>query len=210
MIPLFPLNTVLCPHETISLHIFEERYKEMITQCIEESRPFGVILVYDGSMLSIGCTAEISEVNKVYSDGKMDIRAIGIQRFNLVSLDRRFSYLRAYVTYFEDDNHHVDISLKQQVADLHHHLLLSAEAPIDDTIYQHQHSSFIISHSAGLELMEKQKMMEMRSENERLHFLKNHLTEAIEKIKNYEKLKILIHSNGHYQQFPPMDLNLFG
>lgn len=210
MIPLFPLNVVVCPNEPLSLHIFEERYKEMITLCIQESRPFGVILVHESSLKNVGCTVGIAEVNKVYSDGRMDIKTVGIQRFNIVSIDRRKSFLQASVSYFEDEAPEADSELKSKVIELHRELLTVAKAAVDETIYSHPQTSFIISHSAGLELLDKQSLLEMRSENERLKFLEIHFHEVIAKIKHYEELKNLIHSNGHYKKFPPTDINLLG
>lgn len=210
MIPLFPLNVVLCPDEPLSLHIFEERYKEMISLCLKEIRPFGVILAHDNSMKTIGCSASITEVSKVYSDGRMDIKTKGVQRFEVLSIDRRNAYLQATVAYFEDDFpiEEIDSELKTKVHNLHRELLEIAKANIDETIYKQQNTSFLISHSAGIDLPDKQKLIEIRSENERLKFLEIHFYETIGKIRHYEELKALILSNGHFKKFPPMNIDL--
>ena len=98
-IPLFPLNTVLFPGNTIPLHIFEERYKLMIGQCIAEKRPFGVILIREGAEVGgpaepveVGTTARIVEAQKL-DDGKLNVTVIGEQRFRVLGVRRREPYL---------------------------------------------------------------------------------------------------------------------
>lgn len=98
-IPLFPLNTVLFPGNTIPLHIFEERYKLMIGVCIAEKRPFGVILIREGAEVGgpaepveVGTTARIVEAQKL-DDGKLNITVIGEQRFRVLGVRRREPYL---------------------------------------------------------------------------------------------------------------------
>jgi Lon protease-like protein len=98
-IPLFPLNTVLFPGNTIPLHIFEERYKIMIGQCIAEKRPFGVILIREGAEVGgpaepveVGTTARVIEAQKL-GDGKLNVTVIGEQRFRVLGVRRREPYL---------------------------------------------------------------------------------------------------------------------
>ena len=98
-IPLFPLNTVLFPGNTIPLHIFEERYKLMIGECIAEKRPFGVILIREGAEVGgtaepveVGTTARIVEAQKL-DDGKLNVTVIGEQRFRVLGVRRREPYL---------------------------------------------------------------------------------------------------------------------
>jgi uncharacterized protein len=98
-IPLFPLNTVLFPGMPLTLHIFEERYKKMMQWCISEGEPFGVVLIQAGQEVGapatpqpIGCTAEIANVQPL-SGGRLNLVAIGQQRFEIVSLDFSQPYL---------------------------------------------------------------------------------------------------------------------
>ena len=83
LLPLFPLDAVLLPGTPIPLHVFEPRYKEMISECLETKRPFGVVRSKEGEVAEIGCTAEITAVTKKYDDGRMDIAAEGRERFEL-------------------------------------------------------------------------------------------------------------------------------
>ena len=107
-LPLFPLNTVLFPGAPIHLHIFEERYKRMIRMCLEEQRPFGVVLIRRGAEAlgplaephTVGCTAMIASSQRL-EQGRMNIVAIGQERFRILSLDSRaFPYLMGIVQPF--------------------------------------------------------------------------------------------------------------
>ncbi|MFZ0547462.1 MAG: LON peptidase substrate-binding domain-containing protein [Candidatus Promineifilaceae bacterium] len=97
---LFPLNTVLFPGMPLALHIFEERYKRMIGECINAGKPFGVVLIKRGTealgpladTYLIGCMAQITQVQRL-EQGRMNIMAIGRERFRILSLDREASYL---------------------------------------------------------------------------------------------------------------------
>src|SRR3989338_7260531 len=76
-LPLFPLQAVLLPGELLPLHIFEERYKLMIGECLEEERPFGVVLVEAHGIRKVGCTARITRLLEKFPDGRMNILTLG-------------------------------------------------------------------------------------------------------------------------------------
>lgn len=106
-IPLFPLNTVLFPGMPLALHIFEDRYKIMIGQCLQERRPFGVVLISKGVEAlgplpepnAVGCTAFISQVERL-QQGRMNISVVGQQRFRIATLDTELPYLRGQVEHY--------------------------------------------------------------------------------------------------------------
>lgn len=106
-LPLFPLNTVLFPGMQLQLHIFEERYKLMINNCIETNEPFGVVLIKQGrealgpvaTPYSVGCAAAISEVQRLPL-GRMNITAVGQRRFRIKGIDRSQPFLLADVEFF--------------------------------------------------------------------------------------------------------------
>jgi Lon protease-like protein len=103
IIPLFPLGVVLLPQMELPLHIFEERYKVMINECLEQDRDFGVVH-YDGTDIrTMGCTAKILDVIKQYEDGRMDIVTRGKTRFVIKDMDQSRIYLQAKVLFFEDE-----------------------------------------------------------------------------------------------------------
>lgn len=105
-LPLFPLNTVLFPGMPLPLHIFEARYKQMIGECLERDRLFGVVLIQNGSESlgplaephTVGCTARIMEVEPL-EEGRMQITTVGERRFRIHSLIYDLPYLVGMVEF---------------------------------------------------------------------------------------------------------------
>lgn len=104
-LPLFPLNTVLFPGALLPLHIFEERYKQMIARCIDEQRPFGVLLIRRGDEagetaepFDIGTTAHIARIDEL-EEGKMDLVCLGGKRFRTVRLVSEEPYLTGEIEF---------------------------------------------------------------------------------------------------------------
>ena len=98
-LPLFPLNTVLFPGMTLALHIFEERYKLMIGECLEETQPFGIVLIRSGSEIGtdtefhpVGTTAHITQVERL-PDGRLNILTLGYRRFKIQEVRHHRPYL---------------------------------------------------------------------------------------------------------------------
>lgn len=101
-LPLFPLQVVLLPGELLPLHIFEERYKLMIGECMEGDRPFGVVMVEPRGIRKVGCTARIVQLIEKFPDGRMNILTQGESRFTIVRTYDGRPYLEADVDPFED------------------------------------------------------------------------------------------------------------
>jgi Lon protease-like protein len=99
-IPLFPLNTVLFPGTPLQLHIFEERYKSLVSYCRKANSPFGVVLIQKGAEAfgpmaepySIGCTAQITHIQPL-GQGRMNIIALGLERFRILTTRSNLPYL---------------------------------------------------------------------------------------------------------------------
>src|SRR5437879_1126846 len=103
LLPLFPLQVVVFPRTQLPLHIFEERYKEMVGEAIRDHSEFGIVLVKEEGILNAGCTVVVDKVLKAHPDGRMDILTRGIRRFEIVMLNQEKPYLRGEVAYFDDD-----------------------------------------------------------------------------------------------------------
>src|SRR2546423_13464877 len=103
LLPLFPLQVVVFPRTQLNLHIFEERYKEMVGEAIRDSSEFGIVLARDEGIVNAGCTVIVDKVLRSHPDGRMDIVTRGIRRFEIVLLNQEKSYLRGEVAYFDDD-----------------------------------------------------------------------------------------------------------
>jgi Lon protease-like protein len=103
LLPLFPLQVVLLPGAELPLHIFEDRYKEMIGEVIRDRVEFGVILANEKGIVNTGCTAMIDRVLREYPDGRMDILARGRRRFEIMMLNDERPFLRGSVEFFDDE-----------------------------------------------------------------------------------------------------------
>src|SRR5689334_9850181 len=109
LLPLFPLKVVLFPRMNLPLHIFEERYKRMISNCLEHHSEFGIVMAQEDSktgesgVATTGCTATVAKLVKVHDDGRMDIIVRGSRRFELLNLNQDEPCLRGEVQFFDDE-----------------------------------------------------------------------------------------------------------
>jgi len=103
LLPLFPLQLVLFPRTSLPLHIFEERYKQMIGDVLRGRSEFGVVLAGEKGIVNTGCTATVEKVLKKYPDGRMDLMTIGRRRFEIILLNDEKPYLRGAVEFFDDE-----------------------------------------------------------------------------------------------------------
>ena len=103
LLPLFPLQVVVFPRTQLPLHIFEERYKEMVGDAMRDNPEFGIVLAKEDGIVNAGCTVIVEQMLKQYPDGRMDILTAGRRRFEVVTLNEEKEYLRGEVEYFDDD-----------------------------------------------------------------------------------------------------------
>ncbi len=104
LLPLFPLQVVLFPGTPLPLHIFEDRYKEMIGEAIRNQSEFGVVQAGQKGIANTGCTATVERVLKTHQDGRLDVLTIGRRRFEIVLLNEERSFLRGAVEFYDDDD----------------------------------------------------------------------------------------------------------
>jgi len=203
LIPLFPLGVVLLPGLPLPLHIFEERYKQMIGECLETDEVFGLV-GYNGSEIkSAGCTARIVEVLKRYDDGRMDIMTVGEQRFHITEQDESKPYLQGWVEFFDDEVEELgdrdrEMALKGLI--LHSELsrLLGAKTNYDGSAATElKDISFVLAGSEGFALDEKQVFLEMTSTRERIMKAVPAMEKLIERLKLTLEIKRIIGGNGH-------------
>src|SRR5260370_17217668 len=103
LLPLFPLQVVLFPRTSLPLHIFEERYKQMMGEVRRGNSEFGVVQAGEKGIVNTGCTATIEKVLKEYPDGRMDLLTVGRRRFEIIMLNDEKPYLRGAVEFFDDE-----------------------------------------------------------------------------------------------------------
>lgn len=189
-IPIFPLQTVLLPEFPLPLHIFEEKYKLMIDNCLANESEFGVVLANGNRLKKTGCTAKIIQVYNKYEDGKMDLLTIGHKRFVMTSISEENLYLTAEVEYFDDYEEEETeelFFLSQKGIEILKDLgKLKMNTELTKYIEQLdlQVISFIISSIGGFKNVEKQKFLEMKSTSERLEKAVEILEQYHQKIKS--------------------------
>jgi hypothetical protein len=195
LLPLFPLRVVLLPGATLPLHIFEDRYKEMIGEALQNGTEFGVVQAGDKGILNIGCTATVREVVNRYDDGRMDIVSIGRRRFEIFMLDEEKTYLRGAVTFFDDDDSDpAPVELKAlALAGLK---VLSGQEPSEGSDYPDSQLSFRIGDLID-DLPFRQMLLGLRSETDRLRHITTYLPDYLAKLKRVEHIRRVAPTNGH-------------
>jgi Lon protease-like protein len=199
-IPLFPLGLVLLPGMPLPLHIFEERYKQMIAECLGKSAPFGIVWFDGQSIRSVGCTARVVNVLHRYEDGRMDILTRGERRFFTEALVEEKPYTEADVRFIEDAEETVDSAVFEAVRTLlaklsdAGHLSEFIEA---NDIESAQQLSFAIPALEGFTHAERQRFLEMTSISERLQKGMAALARILERVRMTEQIRKIIGGNGH-------------
>ncbi len=198
LLPLFPLSFVLLPATPLPLHIFEERYKEMMGDIIGAGSEFGVVLAKEDGIVSIGCTAIVEKVVNRYPDGRLDLLAVGQRRFQISSLDQDKSYLRAEVDYFNDEDvAEASPELSQKAATAYRQLLQMERAEVvEEPKFNKARMSFQVAQLI-YDLDKRQTVLTLRSEVERLEFLLKILPDYILRQERMALAKRVGPQNGH-------------
>ena len=198
LLPIFPLNVVLLPGVPLPLHIFEPRYKEMITECLDQKTQFGVVRSKQEGIAEVGCTAEIMAVTKKYSDGRMDIVTQGRERFEVMQLNQERSFLQAEVLYFQDETGSVPAEKINQALKLHGEILSLAEAePEASSEIDGSKLSFHLAGSLPLDPDFKQTLLGMKSEAERLEGVIAYFEAILPNLQRTVAVRRKSGGNGH-------------
>jgi Lon protease-like protein len=196
LLPLFPLDVVLFPGVPLPLHIFEPRYKEMIGECRANQTPFGVVRALENGIADIGCTAEIVTVTKEYPDGRLDLIAQGRQRFEILEMNRERSFLRAEILLLPDEPRAATPEITERAIQLHREILNLAGA-VQDLSDADKGVSFYLAGSLPLDLDFKQKLLSMRSEDERIRAVAAYLEAILPNLRRASRAKVKSGGNGH-------------
>ena len=174
LLPIFPLDLVLLPGVPLPLHIFEPRYREMIAECLEREKPFGVVRASSDGVADIGCTAEIMSVTKKYDDGRMDILTRGVERFEVIHVNHDRSFLQAEISVVQDEEEDEDepgkpaAQLVTQAVRLHAEIAKLAGTDPSGPDEHAGNLSFLLAGSLPLDLDFKQNLLSTLSEAKRL------------------------------------------
>jgi Lon protease-like protein len=210
LLPLFPLETVLLPEELLPLHIFEERYKTMIGECLqaqatgEGQQEFGVLLLKENELSTVGCSARILNLARKYDDGRMDILTVGRRRFEVSLTNEERPYLRASVDFFDDEGSDVPADAEADLAierfrDVMRKLRQASEMPIH-LPRPYRYLSFRLAGALPLDLELKQRLLSIRNEPERLSLVVQAIEALLRQIERVQRVQAKSGGNGNIRR----------
>lgn len=209
-IPIFPLGIVVYPGENVNLHIFEPRYKQLIKECSESKKSFGIPAVLDNRLQERGTLVSVTEVSKVYDNGEMDIKTKGEKVFRVLEVIKEVPdklYSGAIVNY-PDNKEQGDIELMRRVMngirELHKLLNVSKDFKKPDE----ELKTYEVAHHVGLTLQEEYELLGLFDELQRQEYLKRHLTKVLPLVAEMEGLKEKIKQNGHFKNLSGFQFEL--
>ena len=198
-IPLFPLNVVLMPGAPLPLHIFEERYKQMVNECLEQEGEFGMVFADESGTRQVGCTAKIVELVERYEDGRMLILVEGSRRFKLNNVLTGKPYYVGEIEYFQDEpEEDVGTLAEECIALLERVVEAATEGSVGIEIEPpYRNLSFAIAGRVEFEPEVRQQILELTSELERLQKVKELLGAAAERLERERQTREKAQTNGH-------------
>ena len=193
---LFPLKVVLLPTEQIPLHIFEPRYKELISRCIETGEEFGLVYADDEGVRAIGTRARVAGVLEQFDDGRMNIVVEGGERFRLLELTEGSAFDTGEVEPVEDEDLDAAPGDAERALALFRRVAELAEAEANEP-EPSRRLSYEIAARIELPVELKQELLESRSEPQRLHRLSQALDGIADLLQKQKQLRDLSSRNGH-------------
>ncbi len=200
-LPLFPLQVVLFPGSSLPLHIFEERYKILIEESLRGSSEFGIALVTDQKIAEVGCTALVRAVARRYEDGRLDIVVEGKRRFRLRRYDQdRAPYLVGWVEFLPMSDTPADRGLSGDTIHLYNKLVsMVYKGKVQAVGPEHPQMglSFQLAQKVGMDLTQRQTLLETESEDDRLLILHQYLQDVIPKLERLEEIERVVRGDGY-------------
>src|SRR5690349_3404637 len=197
LLPLFPLQLVIFPRTHLPLHIFEERYKEMVGDAIRDESEFGIVLAKKDGIVNAGCTVKVEKVLEMYPDGRMDVLTRGERRFEIEGLNEEKDYLRAEVSFFDDEDMQGPQESERQTAIRHYRALneLGTARDHSEPDLNDPQLSFQLAQAVP-DVDFLSVLLRRRSETERLKELNHYLSGYLPKQRAIERMKELAPTNG--------------
>lgn len=198
-IPLFPLDVVLLPRMQLPLHIFEPRYKVMISRCLEEKIEFGMILAANNNVATMGCTAEIIRKTKDYADGRMDIATEGRAVFRLADLLHEKEYYEGIVEYVKDELGVLNPETERQlaVAFEQSQVLLFGRPWTNPSPGEAATLAYRMAAMVPMEIEKRQTLLQTSSEQGRREIVLEWLGAFVPKLAEQQSARRRAGGNGH-------------
>jgi Lon protease-like protein len=203
LLPLFPLELVLFPRTALPLHIFEERYKQMVAEVLRGKSEFGVVQAGEKGIVNTGCTASIERVVKEYPDGRMDLLTMGRRRFEIILLNDEKPYLRGAVEFFDDEEGDpIAPEVRKRVMEAYNDIqALDDSEPLDDAELADPQLSFQLARMVR-DLDFRQILLATRSEADRMRRLAEFFPSYTSRRRQMRHVRAIAPTNGH-AKWPP-------
>jgi len=210
-IPIFPLGIVVYPGESLNLHIFEPRYKQLINECFADKKSFGIPAIINNNMQEMGTAVIIEEITKLYDNGEMDIKTTGSKVFRILEVIKEVPgklFSGAIVNYPNNIEDAGIPELMQKVLNALHELHRILKIEKDFKKPDEQLISYDIAHHTGLSLQQEYEVLELLQEVQRQEYLKRHIGKVLPVLAEMETLKEKIKLNGHFKNLSSMDFEI--
>jgi Lon protease-like protein len=194
--PLFPLGIVALPTENVPLHIFEDRYRTMIEECLREGREFGIVWMADDELKPVGCACTVEQVLERLEDGRMNILARGTRPFRLLERQDDLPYPAGVVEFLDEPEEPADLEVVRATRELYAELV---EQATDNALSPEEIEAldaYRMAATVEFGADAKQELLELRSENARLHLLTALFRAAIKRMELVERAQAHAQSNG--------------
>lgn len=193
---LFPLGIVLLPSEQIPLHIFEDRYQELIGECLAEDREFGLVYADDEGLREVGTRAAVTEVLERFDDGRLNIVVEGRERFRLLELTEGRSFHTGRVETVEDEQDAADPEDTEHAVRLFHRLVELTGADVEQPRLDAPQLSFELAGRFEFAPELKQRLLQLTSERRRMHVLAELLENAATAVEQEREIAVRASGNG--------------
>lgn len=193
---LFPLGLVLLPTEQVPLHIFEDRYQELIAECLAEEREFGLIYADEDGLRDLGTRAAVTEVLERFDDGRLNIVVEGRERFRLVELTEGRSFQTGVVEAVDDEPDPADPGDEERALELFASLVELTGAEVEPPARDEPQLSFALAGRFEFAADLKQRLLALRSERERVRMLIEVLEGAAQAVEREQEIGKRAASNG--------------
>jgi Lon protease-like protein len=194
--PLFPLGLVALPGEVVPLHIFEERYRTMIGECLEQEREFGIVWAAGDGPRAIGCAMEITEVLERMEDGRLNILTRGTRPFRVIEERHDRPYPAATVEFLHDAPEDPDAARAGAAHEAYARLVEEATDRVLEGDDLEALTAYDMAATVEFGLDAKQGLLDLRSENARLALVARLLRAAIKRLDFVERAQVRARSNG--------------
>jgi ATP-dependent Lon protease len=198
-IGLFPLPLVLMPGEQAPLHVFEPRYRELISECLARGEDFGLVLADDEGMRDVGTRAFVVEVLEQFPDGRMNVVIEGRERFRLKNVAEDRAFATAEIDEVEDEGDEPTEEERAAALEAYDRVVKAADADLDELDLEAENLAFQIAARIDLGAEVKQTLLESQSERDRVVRLAGLLDKAAEAVAREREIRGRASGNGRVE-----------